>query len=101
LRRTEVFDLRAEKQIQFHDRYTLQLLGECFNVFNHQNYTSANGTGYTFGTATSGIDTKGYTGPQTYTTQLNYNSSFGTYTNSNSNYAYSPRQVQLALRLSF
>jgi Carboxypeptidase regulatory-like domain/TonB-dependent Receptor Plug Domain len=101
LRRTAVFDLRAEKQIQFHDRYTLQLLGEAFNLFNHQNYTSVNTTGYTFGTSTAGVKTSGYTGPQTYTTQLNYNPSFGTYTNSNSNYAYSPRQVQLALRLSF
>jgi hypothetical protein len=101
LRRSEVFDLRAEKQIQLHDRYTLQLLGEAFNLFNHQNYTSVNTTGYTFGTSTAGVKTSGYTGPQTYTTQLNYNSSFGTYTNSNSNYAYSPRQVQLALRLTF
>jgi hypothetical protein len=101
IRRAEVFDLRAEKQILFQDRYTLQLLGEVFNVFNHQNYTSVNTTGYTFGSSTAGVSDSGYTGPQTYTTQLTYNPSFATYTNSNSNYAYSPRQVQLAIRLSF
>jgi hypothetical protein len=60
-----------------------------------------NNTGYTFGGSTSGVATSGYTGPQTYSTQLQYNNSFGTYTNSNSNYAYSPRQIQVAVRLSF
>jgi hypothetical protein len=77
------------------------MFGECFNVFNHQNYTSVNNTGYTFGGSTSGVTTSAYTGPQTYSTQLQYNNSFGTYTNSNSNYAYSPRQIQVAVRLSF
>jgi hypothetical protein len=40
-------------------------------------------------------------GNATYTTPLTYAPSFGTYTNANSNYAYSPRQVQLAIRLLF
>ncbi len=101
LRRDEVFDVRLEKQIPIHEHYTLQLFGECFNVFNHQNYTSVNSTGYTFGGSTSADTTKGYTGPQTYSTQLQYSPTFGTYTNSNSNYAYSPRQIQVAVRLSF
>jgi hypothetical protein len=101
LRRDEVFDLRAEKHLQFREKYTLQLIGECFNVFNHQNYTGVNNTGYTFGGSESGNDNKGYTGPQTYFTELQYNPSFATYTNSNSNYAYSPRQVQVAIRLEF
>jgi hypothetical protein len=47
------------------------------------------------------VNTDGYTGPQTYSTDLTFSNSFGTYNNSNSNYAYSPRQVQLALRLVF
>ena len=101
LRRDEVFDLRLEKQTQFREKYTLQMFGECFNVFNHQNYTGVNSTGYTFGGSTSEVTTSGYTGPQTYSTQLQYNNSFGTYTNSNSNYVYSPRQIQVAVRLSF
>jgi hypothetical protein len=101
LRRAAVFDLRLEKQTQLHEKYTLQLLAECFNVFNHQNYTGVNSTGYTFGGSTIGDTDKGYTGPQTYSTQLQYNPSFGSYTNANSNYAYSPRQVQIAARLTF
>jgi hypothetical protein len=97
LRRDAVFDLRAEKQILLHDRYNLQLLGECFNVFNHENYTGINSTGYDFGSGTSATSANG----TTYTTPLTYAPSFGTYNNANSNYAYSPRQVQLALRLEF
>jgi outer membrane receptor protein involved in Fe transport len=98
LRRDAVFDLRAEKQILLHDRYSLQLLGECFNVFNHENYTGVNSTGYDFGSGTSSTAANGTT---SYTTPLTYAPSFGTYNNANSNYAYSPRQVQLALRLEF
>ncbi len=84
-----------------HQGYSLQLIGECFNVFNHENYTAVNSTAYTFGSASTGVGTKGYTGPQTYTAELQYQPTFGTYTNANSNYAYSPRQVQVALRLQF
>ena len=72
-----------------------------FNAFNHQNYTGVNRTGYTFGGSTTGITTPGYAGPQTYSTQLQYNPSFGTYTNSKGNYVYSPRQIQIAARLLF
>lgn len=101
LPRTAVFDIRAEKQFLLHEHYNLQLLGECFNVFNHENYTGINRTGYNFGATSQAITTDGYTGPQIYTTQLNYNKSYGSFTNANSNYAYSPRQVQLAIRLEF
>jgi hypothetical protein len=100
-RRAEVFDLRAEKDFSFHEKYNLELITECFNVFNHENVTSTNTTGYTFGSAALGNTTSGYKGEQTYTTPLTYNPSFGTVTNVNSNYAYSPRQVQVAIRLEF
>ncbi|WP_158748594.1 TonB-dependent receptor [Acidobacterium sp. S8] len=100
-RRAEVFDLRGQKDIQFHEKYTLQLIAECFNVFNHENTTSVNTLGYTFGSSTPAVSAKGYTGPQTYTTPLTYNPSFASVTNVNSNYAYSPRQVQVAVRFEF
>ena len=100
-RRSEVLDMRAEKDLTFHEKYNLELIAECFNVFNHENVTSVNTTGYTFGSSTPGNSAKGYTGEQTYTTPLTYNPSFGTATNVNSNYAYSPRQVQVAIRLEF
>jgi outer membrane receptor protein involved in Fe transport len=83
-KRTAEFDLRAQKEFVFADRYHLQLIGEGFNMLNHVNVTSVNTTGYTF----SGSN-------------LNYNAAAGTVTNANSNYVYSPRQVQLAVRLEF
>ena len=101
LRRDEVFDVRAQKDFTVREHYDLQLLGECFNVFNHENYTSINSTGYIFGSAAVGDNSKNYAGPQTYTTELQSQPTFGTYTNANSNYAYSPRQVQVAVRLLF
>lgn len=79
-----VTDVRAQKNFTFEGKYTLELMGELFNAANHQNVTFVNTTGYTF----SGNN-------------LNYNSGAGRVTNANSNYAYSPRQVQLAVRLQF
>jgi hypothetical protein len=85
---TAVFDLRAEKQFTFGERYHLQLLGEGFNMLNRQNITGVNASGYQFG-GTSSAPT------------LQYLTTFGTITNSNSNYVYSPRQVQVSARLIF
>jgi hypothetical protein len=82
--RTMVLDLRAQKDFTFGEKYNLELIGEAFNLANHQNVTQVNTTGYTF----SG-------------TNLQYNPAAGTPQNSNSNFAYSPRQVQLAIRLMF
>jgi hypothetical protein len=85
---TEVIDMRLSKSFQFKDRYTVELLGEAFNLFNHQNVTSVNTLGYrTGGTAAAPV--------------LNFNSTFSQITNSNSNFAYSPRQVQLGARFVF
>jgi len=82
--RTMVLDLRAQKSFTFAEKYSLELIGEAFNLANHQNVTSVNSTGYRF----SG-------------TALQYQSNVGLPSNSNSNFAYSPRQVQLAVRLVF
>ena len=87
-KRTIVFDTRLEKEIKVHEGYTLQLIGEGFNLANHQNVTGVNTTGYTIG-GTAAAST------------LTYNTSAGTVTNANSNYVYSPRQIQLAVRLEF
>jgi hypothetical protein len=82
--RTIVVDARAQKEFTFHEKYNLQLIGEAFNVANHQNVTVVGTTGYVFSGST-----------------LTYNSTAGKPTNSNSNFNYSPRQVQLAIRLMF
>jgi len=62
----------------------LEFFAEAFNLMNHQNITGITDEAYTL----SG-------------TSLTPNSSFGNYTNSNSNYMYTPRQIQLAARYHF
>ena len=116
--RTMVTDLRLEKQftIDAHDKpYHLQLLGEFFNLANHQNVTGVSSTAYNLA-ANASVST-GCTGSQLVTGQVQSEcstltyvpkagagvsaSGFGAVTNADSNFAYSPRQVQLSLRLEF
>jgi hypothetical protein len=66
----------------------LEFFAEVFNVANHQNITGIQNTAYNLSSGTQG---------DTLTLQPN----FGTYNNSNSNYTYTPRQLQLAARLHF
>jgi hypothetical protein len=85
---TIVFDVRLGKNFYIHiphlEGSRLEFFAEVFNVMNHQNITGVTDEAYTL----SG-------------TQLTAFSGFGTYTNSNSNYTYSPRQVQLSARFHF
>jgi plastocyanin len=81
---TAIFDLSLSKTFAFRERYRLTFLAEGFNVFNHQNYTSISSTGY-------------YISGNT----LTYQSAFGKLNNSNSNFIYSPRQIQFGVRLHF
>jgi hypothetical protein len=66
-----------------------EVFAELFNVMNHQNITGLTTEAYTLTASPAGVPT------------LTPYSNFGTYTNSNSNYTYSPRQLQLAGRLHF
>jgi outer membrane receptor protein involved in Fe transport len=86
--RTSVIDMRLSKRFAFTERYSLQLIGEAFNLFNRQNVTSVNNLGYFLG-GTAAAPT------------LSFNSAFGSVANSNSNFAYSTRQVQIGARLFF
>jgi len=91
-KRTINMDLRISKQVKFGERLGVELNGEAFNIFNHQNVTGVNNTGYIIGSTTaSGV----------VTPTLSYNSSFGTVTNTNSNFAFSSRQIQIGARLLF
>ena len=86
--RTVNVDLRLSKRVRLGDRYSVEALGEAFNLFNHQNITGVNNTGYFVGgTATAPT--------------LSYNSPFGSVTNSNSNFAYTSRQLQIGFRFFF
>jgi outer membrane receptor protein involved in Fe transport len=88
----EVLDTRLSKSVTFADKYQLELLAEAFNFLNHVNVTSVNTVGYTLTAGTAA--TAGTAG-------LTYNSAFGTPTAANNNNVYSPRQLQLAVRLHF
>jgi hypothetical protein len=105
--RTQVADLRLSKSFTFHERYRAEFLIEAFNLFNHVNVTGIQTTGYNIRTSNqstpSGTVTCSSASP---CLQYNYNTStlapvFGTVTNANSNWAYSSRQIQWALRFHF
>ncbi len=92
--KTTVVDLRLSKRFNVAERVKLELLGEAFNVANHQNVTGVNTTAYTVGaTAATRANTL------TYTTAV---PTFGatTFTNT-SGFSYSPRQIQLGVRAQF
>jgi hypothetical protein len=105
--RTQVVDLRISKSFTFHDRYRAEFLIEGFNLFNHVNVTGINTTGYYV--TTSNISTPSGTvtcSSASPCLQYNYNSAtlapvFGTVNNANSNWAYSSRQIQWAVRFHF
>jgi len=100
--KTNVLDLRLSKRFNVAERAKLELLAESFNIFNHQNITAVNTTGYFIGTV-------GPTAKPTGNT-LTFNTSsanatlplFQSVTNSNSSgFSFSPRQLQLAVRVQF
>lgn len=82
LPRTQVVDLRFAKKFNLQERYELELAGDLFNLFNHVNATGVTNTAYNI----SGNDLN--------FTPVKVN-------NANSNFAYSPRQIQIAARFRF
>jgi hypothetical protein len=80
-----VADMRLAKTFTFQERYRLELSGDFFNIANKQDVTGINNTGYII----SG-------------TNLNFNSVFGSVTSTNaSSFNYTPRQIQLGVRVKF
>jgi len=92
--RTVLVDLRTQKDFTFREKYNLQLIGEAFNLMNHQNVTGVSTTGYAISTV------KGNT-PETTINSLTYQPTFGKVSQANANNAYGPRVIQVALRLMF
>jgi len=85
-----VDDARVEKQINFTERYNLQLFLNVFNVANHQNIDGINTTGYAF--------TNGTTSAVTAT----YQTTLGSVTSSNSSgFLYTPRELEIAAKFNF
>ncbi|MGB8534974.1 MAG: carboxypeptidase regulatory-like domain-containing protein [Acidobacteriaceae bacterium] len=92
--RTILLDLRGSKHFTVRERYNLEFLAEAFNLANHQNVTAVNTTAYTLGTTTAN-------GVTTNTLTQYLATPFSAATNSNNNNIYSPRQIQLGVRLQF
>jgi hypothetical protein len=96
--KTSKADIRLGKNFFFNvnkygiDRPRLEFFAEVFNVANHQNITGVQNTAYNLASTVAGT---------TITDTLTLQPNFGTYNNSNSNYTYTPRQLQLAVRLHF
>jgi hypothetical protein len=118
MKRTMVVDMSLEKQFVKEidgKPYHLQLMGDFFNVANHQNVTSVSTTAYNLSdnSSTSKAGACAATTPgqaQEECATLTYvprtgtgvnASGFKAITNSGSNFAYSPRQVMVSLRLEF
>jgi hypothetical protein len=111
--KTAVVDLRLSKYFTHEFRgheYRLQILGEAFNLFNHQNITSVNTTAYCITNSSpsspSSTSVCSAAQPGSYATNpsgyyLVANPAFGTYLNSNSNTLMTPRQLQVAGRFYF
>ncbi|HYA97087.1 MAG TPA: TonB-dependent receptor [Methylomirabilota bacterium] len=103
------FDSRISKTFTFKERYGLELMADFFNIPNKQNVMAVNTTGYSI--STSNVTTP--TGTVTCTGAapcLNFNVNtaaafaplFGSVTGTNnSNFLYTPRQIQLGVRVKF
>ena len=109
-------DLRLSKNITVREKYTVELMADAFNLANHTNVTGVNTLGYSVATAAVPIPGPvGTTTPcSTAAPCLNFNTSgptpatgapftpqFGVANNGNSNFTYSPRQLQLGVRVKF
>jgi len=113
-----VLDMRLEKQFTKDVKgkpYHLQLMGEFFNLANHQNVTGVSTTAYNL-SANSKL-TSGCSASQMVTGQAQEEcstltfvpktgsgisaSGFGAVTSTNNVYMYTPREVELTLRVNF
>ncbi len=111
---TTTVDLRLSKTFNLFrgsERYRFEIMGEAFNLLNHQNITSVNTTAYCISSSVpTGIPTTGLSCQQVQsapakvsgvTDYLIANPLFGTNLNSNSNTLLTPRQLQIAGRFYF
>jgi hypothetical protein len=91
-------DLRMSREFSLGAPRRLQLLAESYNLFNHQNVTELETTGYYIspGTITGGLPTLNFlTGLKANTT------AFGQPLSINSTNYYRERQIQFGLRMKF
>ena len=108
--RTQVVDLRLSKKFTFKEKYSAEIIGEAFNLFNHVNYTGIQNTGYFVSTSNITLPDGTTASCSSTAPCLNFNWTksgtsalpvFGSLTNANSNFAYSQRQIQIGFRFLF
>jgi carboxypeptidase family protein len=110
---TYVQDLRLSKTIKVQERYAVELMADVFNLANHSNVTGVTTLGYSVSTGTVATPAGNVTcsnaapclnfntsGP-TPTTGAPFTQQFGVPNSANSNFSYSPRQLQLGVRVKF
>jgi hypothetical protein len=91
-------NLRVSKRTQITPRVTLEILGESFNLLNHENVTSIDTTGYSI----SNSSAVGSLPELTWQSGTTVGSSeFGTPLNGNNTNLYQDRELQLSARLHF
>ncbi len=91
-------NLRISKTTELTSRVRLELLGESFNLLNHQNITSVDTTGYSI----SNSSTVGVAPKLTWQSGTKAGSSeFGTRLNGNNTNLYQDRQLQVSARVHF
>lgn len=91
-------DLRVGKKFDLGHMRQLELLAESFNLFNHQNVTEVETTGYYI---EPGNSTGGYPTLNFLTGLKNSSTAFGKPLNINGTNFYRPRQIQIGLRMRF
>src|ERR1039458_1019329 len=97
-------DLRLGKSFDLGQMRKLELLAESFNLFNHQNVTELETTGYYIesGSPPSTLGTPGTPPSLNFLTGLKANTTaFGQPLNINATDFYRERQIQFGLRLRF
>jgi hypothetical protein len=93
-----VDDLRLQKQFRFNERYNLQFNADMYNVANHQNFSTSDisTSAYVFSSSTAGASTL------TYQPNIAPGVGFGSHSTSNdSGFLYTPREIQVQVRLEF
>lgn len=96
---TQTTSLRLTRRVPLRDRAYLELMAETFNLTNTQNVTSVDTLGYN---ACSTPLVQGCPSDSTSAhPYLEFNPTYGVTTNANSNAIYTPREIQLAVRLKF
>ena len=98
--RAIVDDIRLQKEFAIHERYTLQLNADMYNVANHENFSTSDvsATAYNFNSAATTA-----TGSQlVYVPKTATNVGFQSHSTANdSGFLYTPRESQIQARLEF